>query len=374
MHLPFCVSKCRYCDFNSYAWSGQSLSRHVDAVLAEARLRAPGLQPQTLFIGGGTPSLLPPDLLARLLEELDAITGFRASSKESTLEANPESWDAATAAAAMGGGLNRVSVGVQSLRKEVLAAYDRVHSPQQALAALQVAKQAGFARWSADLIFAFPGQDPLAWQKELATVLELRPAHLSCYELSYEPGTALTRLRDAGRWQEQDADVAEQLFHQTATQCTAAGLRRYEVSNFSRPGEECLHNLAYWRSYDWIGIGAGAGSWQARQRRSNLARPDEYENAILAGRDPLAAVEAFDARRTLFDVFMMGLRLVDEGVDLDRATLLSGLDPRVEWATPLRQLQDEQLLTVAAGRARVSARGLLLLDSVLHRLLPDREL
>lgn len=369
VHLPFCVSKCRYCDFNSWAWTGQSLEAYVDALLDEARRRATGLRPQTVFLGGGTPSLLPAGLLARLLDELDAITGFRTSSRESTMEANPESFDDARADAARAGGIDRISLGVQSLQPEVLRAYDRVHDGAQALDALARAR-ARFPRVNADLIFAFPGQDPSAWEDDLQRVLDAGPDHVSCYELSYEPGTALTRLRDAGRWQAEEAELCAELYARTGELCAAHGLRRYETSNHARPGAACLHNLAAWRSLDYVGIGAGAAGWRDGLRRKNLDRPEAYQDAIRAGRDPIADEERPDVRTLVFDCLMMGLRLLDEGVDRARVRRISGSDPLDVYGDALRRARDEGLVEWDDARIRTTARGALLLDTLLTRLLP----
>ncbi|RMH04995.1 MAG: radical SAM family heme chaperone HemW [Planctomycetota bacterium] len=371
VHLPFCVSRCRYCDFNAWAWRGQDLGRHVDAILAEARLRAAELAPQTVFLGGGTPSLLPAEELARLLDGLAEITGFRGGSIETTIEANPESLDAATAQAAREHGADRLSLGVQSFRPEVLRAYDRAHGPEEVVAAVAAARAAGFRRLNLDLIFAFPGQDPADLAADLGRAVALAPEHLSCYELSFEPGTPLTRARDAGRFPPADPEERRlELFEQTRRLCAEAGLRRYEVSNFARPGAECRHNLAYWRSLDWVGLGAGAAGWRDGERRRNLERPEEYEAAVFAGRDPAAERERPDPRTIAFDCLMMGLRLEEEGVWLPRVERIAGVDPRRVWPEELERLQREGLVELAGERLRATARGFVLLDSVLTRLAP----
>lgn len=298
------------------------------------------------------------------------------------MEANPESVDYKRATAMRDGGVNRLSVGIQSLQADVLRAYDRVHSPQQARDALALAAEV-FPSWNADLIFAFPGQDPDVWQQDLIDVLSYQPSHISCYELSYEPGTALTRLRDVGRWQAEDPDLCEALFQQTGDVCAGANMRRYEISNFCRNDQECLHNLSAWRSLDFIGIGAGAASSWAGTRRSNLARPEHYQEAVHSGSDPLAQESRPDARTLLFEHMMMGLRLVDEGISRKRALRQTGLDPWQEFRPQLRELAKQKLLQFhdpepgsdpqdpeSADRICVTERGALLLDHILMQILP----
>jgi putative oxygen-independent coproporphyrinogen III oxidase len=371
VHLPFCTSKCRYCDFNSYAWNGQSLEAYVDALLLEAKRRANALNPQTVFFGGGTPSLLPPDLLAKLFDDLNNICGFRQSSLETSMEANPESLDLARATAMRDGGVNRLSIGIQSLQADVLQAYDRVHSPQQARDALAIAGEL-FPNFNADLIFAFPGQDPTIWQQDLKDVLSSQPTHLSCYELSYEPGTALTRLRDVGRWKSEDPDLCEQLFVQTGELCAAAGLERYEISNFCRPDHQCLHNLAAWRSLDFVGIGAGAAGSVNGVRRSNLARPEHYQEVVEAGGDPVHEQSNPDPQTLLFEHMMMGLRLVEEGVSRRRAIAQNGVDPWLELQPQLQQLHDRGLIHLINDEDGIctTKKGALLLDHILMQILP----
>jgi oxygen-independent coproporphyrinogen-3 oxidase len=375
VHMPFCVSKCRYCDFNSYAFTNQDLRRHVNAVLTEARLRVADLKPQTVFLGGGTPSLLPPDLLRRFLDELDTICGFRESSLETTMEANPESLDKATARAVFEGGVNRLSIGVQSLRPEVLQAYDRVHSPEGALEAFAIARDVGFRRINLDLIYAFPGQGEEEWLEDLTTIHALGAEHLSCYELSYEPGTALTRLKNVGRWKAAGEETCAAMFGITREANEAAGYEAYEVSAFAKAGEASMHNLSYWRSLDYVGIGAGAAGWLKGVRRRNIELPDTYESAIHEGADPVAVSERLSPEVVLFDHLMMGLRLPHEGVLISRAQRLSGLDPMQVHGKEIRESIDQGLLEIlcdkGGDRLRTTKRGLLILDDILTRFLPD---
>ncbi len=370
VHVPFCVSKCSYCDFNSWELhDGGVLERTVDALLAETRIRAKGLRPQTVFLGGGTPSLLPPNLIGKLLDGLHDATDFRNSSLETTLEANPESFDFETARAAFGGGVTRASIGVQSLRPDVLRAYDRVHTASAARQAFFTARKAGFQRINVDLIYSFPGQNSEEWFEDLEEVMAWEPEHLSCYELSYEPGTPLTKAKDSGLIKAENRDVALQLFNETRARCESRGLSAYEVSNFAMPGEECLHNLAGWRSLDCVGVGAGAVTWQGGVRRKNLAKPEDWIRSVESGAEQ-AHVERPGATTRMFDCFLMGLRLCKEGVSISRVFQQTGLHPKEVWAKELESLFGESLLLEEGDFIRATPRGLRILDSVLGQLLP----
>lgn len=375
VHLPYCVRKCRYCDFNSHGYTSQDLGQHVEAILHEASMRAENLQPQTVFFGGGTPTLLGATHLTRLLDGLADITGFRSSAMEVTMEANPESLQQEVAAAVLAGGVDRLSIGVQSLDNEVLAAYDRVHDADAALAAYANARAVGFQRINLDLIYAFPGQDPQQWVDTLKTVHALQPEHLSCYELSYEPGTSLTRLRDLGRWQEEDPDRCAALFDVTREHNAAAGYHSYEVSAFAQDGEQCQHNLAYWRSLDYVGLGAGAASWRHGVRGMNLAKPEDYERALQEGRRPLAQEENARPQMRLFDHLMMGLRLEQEGISVQRMARQCGADAVALIAPQLDALVERKQLETwedAEGQHyRTTPEGLRMLDTLLHELLPE---
>ena len=379
VHIPWCVRKCPYCDFNSHERPGALPEReYVERLIEDLDERLPcvwGRRLVSVFIGGGTPSLFSPDSIDALLSAVRARLPLEPGA-EVTLEANPGTVEAGRFRGFRQAGVNRISIGVQSLRPEILQAYDRVHGPEQALAAYANARAAGIGRVNLDLIYAFPGQEPGAWHQDLDRVLGLEPDHVSCYELAYEPGTSLTRLRDAGRWREEDPDICRALFDTTGERCAAAGYGRYEISNFARPGEACLHNMAYWRSLEWVGIGAGAASWRHGERRKNTLRPDAYEAAVFEGRDPVGERRRPDADEVLFDHFLMGLRLPAEGVRLARAEAASGLDPCEVWAAEFAALQAEGLLELARdpeGEAcvRATSEGLIWLDSILERLLPD---
>lgn len=316
VHWPFCVSKCPYCDFNSHVRDVVDQDAWRKALLADLAHEAallPGRRLGSIFFGGGTPSLMPPETVAAMI---DAATQAwaPAGDLEVTLEANPSSVEAARFADLAAAGVNRVSLGLQALDDEALRFLGRAHGVDEGLAALATA-QRHFRRVSFDLIYARPGQSVAAWEAELARALTFGTEHLSLYQLTIEPGTRFATLAVKGQLTIPDSDEAADLWDVTQALTTAAGLPRYEVSNHARPGAESRHNLAYWRYTDYAGIGPGAHG-----RRAGLAtvRHKKPENWIVAvGRNghgmseesPLSGAEAVMER------LVMGLRLT-EGVDL----------------------------------------------------------
>ncbi|MFT7517557.1 MAG: oxygen-independent coproporphyrinogen-3 oxidase [Myxococcota bacterium] len=377
VHLPYCVKKCRYCDFNSYAYTDQDIDAYLNNLLLEAKLRATDLKPHTLFVGGGTPSLIAADKLRWFLEELHNITGFYDSAVEATMEANPESLDLETAQAVYAGGINRLSLGFQSLQNDVLLAYDRVHDVHTSLEAFRQARVAGFDNINVDLIYSFPGQDPKQWGDDLKAMHALGPEHLSCYELSYEPGTSLTKLRNAGRHHPNSNEFAAMMFKMTRELNSAAGYKPYEVSAFAKEGRQCLHNLAYWNSRPYVGIGAGAASWQHPYRTMNLATPEKYIAAISSGKDFHSEKSDCEPQTILFDALMMGLRLEQNGISVERLQELSGIDARKHYADIWQKLEGLNMVEFVERNnttlIRATPTGYLHLDTILTELLPNEK-
>ena len=259
IHWPFCLAKCPYCDFNSHVRSGIDHARWEAALLADMRherANTPAEALTSVFFGGGTPSLMPPALVERLLREAQGLWGF-APDIEITLEANPSSVEAANFRALAATGINRVSLGLQALYDETLRFLGRLHDAAEGLAALEVA-QRHFARVNFDLIYARPGQTPGQWRAELERALGFGTGHLSLYQLTIEPGTRFATMVREQAFTPLDDDAAGDLYALTRELTTAAGMPAYEVSNHARPGEESRHNLTYWRYQDYSGIGPGA--------------------------------------------------------------------------------------------------------------------
>ena len=370
IHWPFCVSKCPYCDFNSHVRAAVDQAAWRDALLADLSHEAamlPGRRLGSIFFGGGTPSLMPPQTVAALLAAAERHWGF-APDIEITLEANPSSVEAARFADLAVAGVNRVSLGLQALDDAALGFLGRAHGVAEGVAALEIA-QSVFPRVSFDLIYARPGQSLSSWKAELYRALGFGTEHLSLYQLTIEPGTRFATEAAAGRLTIPDGDAAADLFETTRAITAAAGLPAYEISNHARPGAESRHNLTYWRYRDYAGIGPGAHG-----RRDGLAtvrrrKPENWLSAIarnghgLESEDPLApAARASEA-------LVMGLRL-REGVDLARVADLAG--------RPIEAVVDQRaiarlpdLIRREGDRLRVTDQGMLLLDAILPEVVRD---
>ncbi len=316
IHWPFCLAKCPYCDFNSHVRDSVDHAAWQAALLAEMRHEhsvAGGEALDSIFFGGGTPSLMPPALVERLLVEAERLWGF-AEGIEITLEGNPSSVEAANYAALASAGINRVSLGLQSLDDAALQFLGRLHNATEGLKALEVAQQ-HFARVSFDLIYALPGQSAEQWEAELARALGFGTGHLSLYQLTIEPGTKFATMVRQNEFTPLENDAAADLFELTRTMTGAAGLPAYEISNHARPGEESRHNLTYWRYHDYAGIGPGAHGRRGGMATVRHKKPENWLAAVAAKGDGLSEERVLSSNEQASEALLMGLRL-REGVDL----------------------------------------------------------
>jgi putative oxygen-independent coproporphyrinogen III oxidase len=367
IHWPFCRSKCPYCDFNSHVRDSVDAARWTRALLADLDYHAelmPGRAVGSVFFGGGTPSLMPPEAVGALLDRVGA-RWTMAPDVEVTLEANPNSAEAARFRAFAAAGVNRLSLGVQSLDPAALKMLGRAHDRGEAIAAIERAR-ANFARFSFDLIYARPGQSVAAWRHELDEALALADDHLSLYQLTIEPGTAFATLERLGGLVLPVEEVAVALFEMTQEQLEARGLPAYEISNHARPGGECHHNLAYWRYQDYIGIGPGAHGrltrsdvkYATRQRRA----PERWLAEVERTGTGIEEMTAIDRASAIEEMLMMGLRLT-RGVERARFERAAGRDAESLFGRNLPPLVDggflildrERLVATAAGRQRLNA-------------------
>jgi putative oxygen-independent coproporphyrinogen III oxidase len=375
IHWPFCAAKCPYCDFNSHVRDRIDQNRFRDALRRELAHEAArvGRRPLTsIFFGGGTPSLMEPETAALLIADARALFDA-APDIEITLEANPTSVESAKLEAFRAAGVNRASLGVQSLDEAALRFLGRRHDTSQAIAALEAAR-AIFARLSFDLIYARPGQAEAAWRAELRQALALAADHLSLYQLTIEPGTQFATLHARGAFALPEGDDAARLYHATAEEAGRFGLRFYEVSNYAKPGAESRHNLAYWRYGDYLGIGAGAHQRLLLDGRMLATRrhraPEEW--AARVERDGHAAVEeeTLEPADRAREALLMGLRLA-EGIDPARIAARSGLPfgQAVDPAMLAALLDEDYLAWTPEGRLRATEEGIVRLDALLPVLL-----
>lgn len=373
IHVPFCFHKCHYCDFYSIVDTRDRQQSFLARLETELEAMAPwaaGVPLLTVFVGGGTPSLLRRDLWERLLKrlgelfDLSLMGGDRAG--EFTVECNPETVSAELMHTLHAGGVTRVSVGAQSFDRHQLKTLERWHDPENVPRAIELARQAGIARQSVDLIFGIPGQSLDAWRADLERALGLGTEHLSCYNLTYEPGTAMTARLKRGEFQAADEDLEVEMYRLTLDTLRGRGLERYEVSNYSRPGQECRHNLAYWRQEQWLATGPSASAHVGGQRWKNIARLDDYLSVSENGFAPITDFEAPDPRRGLSERIMTGLRL---GEGLDSRPVLEAaerLDPNApaRLGGVARRNADNALLADSDDRWILTDEGFLLADGI----------
>ncbi|WP_462188093.1 MULTISPECIES: radical SAM family heme chaperone HemW [unclassified Frankia] len=377
VHVPYCAARCGYCDFNTYTAadlggalvSSVGLTTFVDIATGEVRLARTVLGEQelvisTVFVGGGTPTLLTADDLGRLLRILDDGFGL-APDAEITTEANPESVDPAQLEQLRAAGYTRISFGMQSSRPHVLAALDRRHTPGRVPEVMRWARKAGFDQVSLDLIYGAPGESEADWAASLDAAIQLGPDHVSAYALTVEEGTKLSRRVRRGELLEPDDDLLADRYLQADDALCAAGLTSYEVSNWSRgAGTRCRHNLGYWRGDHWWGIGPGAHSHVGGVRWWNVRHPAEYAARLGAGRSPAAAREELDAQARRVERVMLGVRLA-EGLAVGE---LDGAGREAAAGLAKSGLVEPGALEF--GRVRLTRRGRLLTDTVVRALLP----
>jgi oxygen-independent coproporphyrinogen-3 oxidase len=383
LHIPFCHTKCHYCDFNSYAGLLNWREPYVRGLLREiewagnlARRSGCAGRPtdhpwpcRTIFFGGGTPSLLSAEQIARTLETARRVFAVQPDA-EITLEANPGTLELAHLAGLRAAGVNRLSMGAQSFDAGLLRWMGRIHSPEEIESAFWMARQAGFDNINLDFIFGLPDQRLEQWETTLERALALEPEHLSLYSLIVEEGTPLFDWVEAGRVQVADDDLTAEMYLLAQRWLAEAGYVQYEISNWAKPGKACEHNLTYWRNLPYLGVGAGAHSCFGGRRFSTALKVRDYLERVQ--RDGHAMLEGEDISQELemAETAMLALRL-NEGLSLALFERRYGCSFDTVFAGRLALVEAAGLLERVDGRVRLSERGLLLGNEVFERLLPE---
>jgi len=372
VHIPYCLHKCAYCDFNSHTQSAPPWADYLRSLRAELRYwseqtQFSGRGLASIYFGGGTPSLAPPALVAGVLKDAACRFGL-ADGAEISLEANPGAVDTSRFTTYRAAGVNRLSIGVQSFHDDELAWLERIHCAEEAVQALAMARDAGFDNINLDLMYGLPGQTTAAWLETLQTALNLKPEHLSCYQLTVEPHTLLATRHHLQPLDLPPDDEALDLFRTTRSFLEDAGYPPYEISNFARPGFRCRHNDGYWQYDDYIGIGAGAcGKWNTRDggvcRYMNIKSPEHYIKMASQGGIAIGAEESRTPGQAAAEAVWLGLRR-QRGIDRIRFTERFGEDC---WSLFSRQLQpwlNTGDLILSKESMRLSTTGQALADSI----------
>jgi putative oxygen-independent coproporphyrinogen III oxidase len=374
LHWPFCAAKCPYCDFNSHVrFDPPDQKRYAAAFaqeLAVMRQRTGARTVKSIFIGGGTPSLMDPPTVGALLDTVASLWTVP-EDIEITLEANPSSVEADRFRGYRAAGVNRVSMGVQSLDNDQLKFLGRLHTVEEALKAIGLAREI-FPRMSFDLIYARPNQTPESWEKELNRAIDLAADHLSLYQLTIEEGTAFHRLHAKGKLKTLDDALAADLYALTQEVTTSRGLPAYEISNHAQPGAESRHNLVYWRYGDYVGSGPGAhGRFDEGQKRSvtiTERNPEKWLQRVESQNHGIIEEESLDRSQQADEFLLMGLRLT-EGIDIPRFEQLSGRSLNQKRVSILRE--EGMIEPVGNSRLRATPSGMIVLDAVVADLAMD---
>lgn len=372
LHVPFCLRKCPYCSFFSVAGARELHGGYVRAVKGQmARMLESGRigdhKVATVFVGGGTPSILAPDKLTDLLAQFHDGFIMAAGEVETSIEVNPATVGYPELVQLSRGGFNRISIGVQSLADRELRELGRPHTADDALRTIADARKAGFANLNIDLMYGLPGQTVGGWEKTLARALAEGPDHLALYELTIEEGTPFARQQQQGGLELPPEDAVLDMMAATAETIAGAGFSRYEISNYARPGRECCHNLNYWRNGWYVGLGPGAVSCLAGRRYTAVADVGEYCRRIAAGEEWWSDEEELDPEARFRETVVMGLRMTD-GISLAELRRRFGLNVSEYYGDALRQLEQHCLVAVQGDRLRLTPAGMNLANQVMVRL------
>jgi len=366
VHIPFCVNKCGYCDFNSYAGSSYSLMEScTKATIREIELQPPTEQKiklDTVFLGGGTPTHIPPKLLKNLLDAICKKFEF-SKQLEFTVEANPESVTIEKLSILKSAGVNRISIGIQSNAQEILSFLERPHTSHDARKAIITSRKVGIDNINIDLIHSIPGLSVSLWEKTLAWALELNPTHLSCYGLTVEPKTTFFKKKQKGQLIEVEDSIQIQFLKTTKAILEQNGFNQYEISNYCKPNLECKHNLNYWSAGNYLGVGPGASKHSNGLRQTNIKGIAPYIQAINHSGNASASGETLTPRARCIEAIWLGLRLKN-GADLKSIKEITGVDPEPLIKRKLRQVLNMGYCSMFSGRILLTPKGVQLADHI----------
>ena len=374
LHIPYCLHKCGYCDFNSHNIDETEMDSYLRALLIELEHYAQQAKHRsvaTIFFGGGTPTTLPFADLARLLEachlhfEVDP-------DAEITIEANPATIPQTDLALLRDAGFNRLSVGVQSFHPGELQRLERVHTVDEVYLTVERARQAGFDNLSLDLMFGLPGQTARLWESNLQKAIDLNPDHISAYNLTIEPDTVFHKQREQGQLHMPPDDFQRELYEITIDTLTGAGYEHYEISNYAKKDKQCQHNLIYWHNGEYLGLGAGASSSFNGERTKNINLPARYIKQINQSNTAVASRETPDRGQRMGEAVMLGLRL-RAGLNLSTFEKQFGIAFHDAFGETVERLEKLKLLEIANGQISLTRQGLFLADSVIVEFITEPE-
>ena len=364
IHIPFCLKKCIYCDFYSVSDSKLIIGPYMTALCKELEMRKEYIgELRGIYIGGGTPSILKEEDIATIMDKIRSTCRISAEA-EITSEANPGTLTESGIKGLLNAGINRISIGVQSLSDKELSLLGRMHNAAEAIAAFTTARAGGFRNISLDLIYGIPGQDLITWKKTLKKVVSLHPEHISTYELTPEKNTVLYEQLEEGRLNLPDEDEVAQMYYEAIDMLTEAGYEHYEISNFALPGLQCRHNLNYWDRGEYLGIGAGAHSFLDGRRISNVCDVRQYIHDVELGALTIEEETLITGREELEETLFLGLRKTD-GFDI----ALIPADIAEHLKVALDDLSHQGLLDLSGGHIKLTRKGLIICNSVIVRLM-----
>jgi len=370
LHIPYCLHKCGYCDFNSHPENQEESVRYVEALLSELKFYSTTLKKYsvlTVFMGGGTPTILPHLQLKRILQTVRQNFNLTLDC-EITIEANPATIKLETLQEIRSAGYNRISIGVQSFDEKELQLLERAHNEEEIHSTVHQARAANFKNLSMDLMFALPDQTIEKWQSHLKQAIAKNPDHLSTYNLTIEPATAFFKLHEKGKLCLPQEDIQLEMYKITIQALEDAGYTQYEISNFSKPSMESQHNINYWNNGEYLGVGAGASSYLNGERFKNVNLPSIYIRKIKAKSNAIDSRERLEPLKAMGETLMLGLRLL-KGISIDVFENRFQVSFQKVYGKTVESLLNQELITFNQNRIALSRKGLFLADSVILKFM-----